>query len=583
MNWNLDDLYLGFDETYLKDIEKSEKLLEEYKTLVASKEHYSDLDFLEAYLRLQEQIEHIAHSLYAYASLTTATDVTNQEALGYLSRLQQLFSSVTKENVWVSRWIKDVDLNELASKSSVVNEYLYILTLEQQQAKHLLSEKEEILYAKMRQVASGQWGQLQGLLTANLPVEMDAKTITLSEVRNLAYDHNQDVRKKAYEAELKAYEPIADAVAMGLSNIKREVTLMNELRGYKTALEKTLESSHMEKATLDAMIEAMKAYRPYFANYLKEKAIYLGHENGLPFYDLFAPIGKLNKTYTFEEAQKTVLDSFYGFSDRLGDFAKKAFDNHWIDAFPKKGKRGGAFCSNQPQIKQSRFLLNFTGSLSDVSTLAHELGHGYHGEVINQEAPLNWSYPMPLAETASIFCETIVMNKLYNELEKDEEKLSVLEISLQGDTQVVIDILSRYMFETKLFENATGPISKDKMKTWMLEAQKEAYQDGLDAELLHPYMWLNKGHYYSAGLNFYNFPYAFGLLFGKGLYSLYQKDNQAFLKRYDELLALTGKASVEEAAKSMGIDVTDSAFWMTSLEEVKKDIDKVIELMKKTK
>ncbi|MDY0210831.1 MAG: M3 family oligoendopeptidase [Acholeplasma sp.] len=583
MNWNLDDLYLGFDETYLKDIEKSEKLLEEYKTLVASKEHYSDLDFLEAYLRLQEQIEHIAHSLYAYASLTTATDVTNQEALGYLSRLQQLFSSVTKENVWVSRWIKDVDLNELASKSSVVNEYLYILTLEQQQAKHLLSEKEEILYAKMRQVASGQWGQLQGLLTANLPVEMDAKTITLSEVRNLAYDHNQDVRKKAYEAELKAYEPIADAVAMGLSNIKREVTLMNELRGYKTALEKTLESSHMEKATLDAMIEAMKAYRPYFANYLKEKAIYLGHENGLPFYDLFAPIGKLNKTYTFEEAQKTVLDSFYGFSDRLGDFAKKAFDNHWIDAFPKKGKRGGAFCSNQPQIKQSRFLLNFTGSLSDVSTLAHELGHGYHGEVINQEAPLNWSYPMPLAETASIFCETIVMNKLYNELEKDEEKLSVLEISLQGDTQVVIDILSRYMFETKLFENATGPISKDKMKTWMLEAQKEAYQDGLDAEFLHPYMWLNKGHYYSAGLNFYNFPYAFGLLFGKGLYSLYQKDNQAFLKRYDELLALTGKASVEEAAKSMGIDVTDSAFWMTSLEEVKKDIDKVIELMKKTK
>ncbi|MBM7452820.1 pepF/M3 family oligoendopeptidase [Acholeplasma morum] len=583
MNWNLDDLYKGFDESYLKDIKKAESLLEDYKKLVESMDQYSTLEFLEAYLLKQEEIELIAHSLYAFASLTTSTDVTNQEALGYLSKLQQLFSSVTKENVMISRWIKDVDLDALGHQSDLIKQYHYVLSLEQKASKHLLSEKEEVLYAKLRQVASGQWGQLQSLLTANLPVELNGKTITLSEVRNLAYEADSVIRKQAYEAELKAYEPIADAVAMSLSNIKREVTMMNELRGYESALQKTLDSSHMEKETLDAMIEAMLDYRPYFANYLKEKALYLGHKNGLPFYDLFAPIGNLNQTYTFEQAQQTVLDAFYGFSPKLGDFAKRAFDNSWLDAFPKKGKRGGAFCSNQPQIKQSRFLLNFTGSLSDVSTLAHELGHGYHGDVISNEAPLNWSYPMPLAETASIFCETIVMNKLYNALDKDEEKLSVLEISLQGDTQVIIDILSRYMFESKLFENSTGPISKDKMKSWMLEAQKAAYQDGLDENYLHPYMWLNKGHYYSAGLNFYNFPYAFGLLFGKGLYSLYQKDSETFLKKYDELLALTGKASVEDAALSMGINVRDKSFWITSLEEVKKDIDKVIELMKKNK
>jgi pepF/M3 family oligoendopeptidase len=583
MNWNLDDLYKGFDESYLKDIKNAESLLEDYKKLVESMDQYSTLEFLEAYLLKQEEIELIAHSLYAFASLTTSTDVTNQEALGYLSKLQQLFSSVTKENVMISRWIKDVDLDALGHQSDLIKQYHYVLSLEQKASKHLLSEKEEVLYAKLRQVASGQWGQLQSLLTANLPVELNGKTITLSEVRNLAYESDSVIRKQAYEAELKAYEPIADAVAMSLSNIKREVTMMNELRGYESALQKTLDSSHMEKETLDAMIEAMMDYRPYFANYLKEKALYLGHKNGLPFYDLFAPIGNLNQTYTFEQAQQIVLDAFYGFSPKLGDFAKRAFDNSWLDAFPKKGKRGGAFCSNQPQIKQSRFLLNFTGSLSDVSTLAHELGHGYHGDVISNEAPLNWSYPMPLAETASIFCETIVMNKLYNALDKDEEKLSVLEISLQGDTQVIIDILSRYMFESKLFENSTGPISKDKMKSWMLEAQKAAYQDGLDENYLHPYMWLNKGHYYSAGLNFYNFPYAFGLLFGKGLYSLYQKDSETFLKKYDELLALTGKASVEDAALSMGINVRDKSFWITSLEEVKKDIDKVIELMKKNK
>ena len=583
MNWNLNDLYKGFDDTYQKDLDTFAQKLDAYKALVKNDAHLSDLALLEAYLRFQEDTETLVHNLYAFASLTSATDVTNQEALSYMAKLQKLFSSVTKENVLMTRFIKDLDLNALAKESALVNQYLYVLTLEQKSASHLLSEAEEVLYSKMRQIASSQWQQLQGVLTANLNVQMGDQTITLSEVRNLAYDNSQKVRKQAYEAELKSYEPIADAVAMSLSNIKREVVEMNQLRGYESALEKTLESSHMEKKTLDAMIEAMMSYRPHFANYLKEKAVYLGHENGLPFYDLFAPIGKLSKSYTFEEAQTTVLDAFYGFSSRLGDFAKRAFDNHWIDAFPKKGKRGGAFCSNQPQIKQSRFLLNFTGSLSDVSTLAHELGHGYHGDVISNEAPLNWSYPMPLAETASIFCETIVMNKLYAGLNTDEERLSVLEISLQGDTQVIIDILSRYMFENKLFEHAGMPISKDQMKSFMLDAQKQAYQDGLDENYLHPYMWLNKGHYYSAGLNYYNFPYAFGLLFGKGLYALYEQNPEAFLKNYDNLLALTGKASVEDAAKSMGIDVTDKAFWMTSLEAVKKDIDKVIDLMHKTK
>lgn len=582
MNWNLDDLYKGFDETYEADIKRLETLLTDYKTLVKNETKLSDLSLLESYLTSQEALEKLATSLFAFASLTTSTDVTNQTALGYMARLQQLLSSVTKENVQMSRFIAGLDLSTLASQSEKVKTYLYGLELTQKGAKHLLSEAEEVIYSKMRQLASGQWGQLQGLLTANLNVDFEGKTITLSEVRNLAYDHDKDVRKKAYEAELKSYEPIADAVAMALSNIKREVTELNAMRGYQSALEKTLESSHMSQQTLDAMIEAMKDFRPHFAAYLKAKAAYLGHSKGLPFYDLFAPIGQLNKTYSFEEAKHIVLDSFYGFSDRLGNFAKKAFDQNWIDAFPRKGKRGGAFCSNQPQIRQSRFLLNFTGSLSDVSTLAHELGHGYHGDVIQDEQPLNWDYPMPLAETASIFCETIVMNKLFNELEDDAEKLSVLEISLQGDTQVIIDILSRFLFETKLFENAKGPISKDQMKSWMLEAQKEAYTDGLDPDCLHPYMWLNKGHYYSAGLNFYNFPYAFGLLFGKGLYSLYHQNPTTFLKNYDRLLALTGQASVEDVAATMGIDVTSKDFWVTSLSEVKKDIDLVIELMKKT-
>ncbi len=579
--WNLNDLYHGFDDVYEKDLKSLEDKMDDLKNYILYQKQENDQQYIEGYLKREEEIVKLSRSLAAFASLTMATDVNHEIAPKYMAKLQQIFRKVTAEQVIFQRYLASVDLDKVKEHSHIIRQYLYQLKKDQEDAKHMLSEKEEVLYAKMREFASSGWSQLHSITTANLGVDYEGKEITLSEIRNMAYENDKDVRKKAYEAELKAYEKIEDQVAFALSNIKREVTTMNELRGYESALSKTLGQSNMTKETLDAMISAMLEYRPYFAKYLKTKAKYLGHEKALPFYDMFAPVGNLSKTYTYEDAQMIIKDAFYGFSKRLGDFATKAFDHEWIDVYPKKGKRGGAFCSNQPQIKQSRIMSNFTGSLSDVLTLAHELGHGYHGEVISNNEPLHWSYPMPLAETASIFCEKIVNDYLLKSLKNDEEVLSVLENSLQGDTQVIIDILSRYIFESKLFENANGPINKKQMKEWMVEAQKEAYTDGLDHEILHPYMWLNKGHYYSAGLNFYNFPYAFGLLFGKGLYATYLKDPDKFLMNYDHLLELTTKTSVEEVAKSMQIDVTSKDFWIASLEQVKKDIDDVIALFKK--
>jgi len=579
MNWNLDDLYLGFDDKYQADLKKMDSLMENYIKHIEG-ERLDDISYIEGYLALSEEMTKLIRTLASYASLRMSTDVTNQEALVYMSKIQQIGRKATAQNVLFTRYLKTIDLDELAKQSTLINHYLFNLKKEQEEAEYLLSEKEEVLYSKLSELGSSSWGQLQSVLTSNVNVSYRDQVVTLPEVRNLAYEKDASVRKDAYDAELKAYEIIEDAVSLALSNIKREVTTMNEIRGYASALDKTLIQSNMTKKTLDAMLNAMKAYRPHFASYLKAKANYLGHKGNLPFYELFAPVGKLEKTYTYEEASKLVKEGFYSYSNRLGDFAKKAFDNCWIDPFPKKGKRGGAFCSNQPQIKQSRILSNFTGSLSDCLTLAHELGHGYHGEVISSNSPLHWSYPMPLAETASIFCETIMNNHMLKTFTKPEERLSILENSLQGDTQVVIDILSRYFFESALFEKASGPISKHQMKDMMLQAQKDAYLDGLDHEILHPYMWLNKGHYYSARLNFYNFPYAFGLLFGKGLYAQYLKNPEGFKAKYDDLLQMTTKADIVTVAKTMDINVEDESFWMDSLEMVKKDIDEVISLFK---
>ncbi|WP_026391947.1 M3 family oligoendopeptidase [Haploplasma modicum] len=581
MNWNLDDLYKGFDDPkYELDVLKVEKLIKEYNNLPNMFEKNDRLDVILEYIKLNEELTVLTRTLFSFNSLSNSVDVSNQKSLVNMAKLSKMLNETTEASVLFNRFLKDIDLN-LYLNNEIIKNNLFQLEKIKKSSKYLLTEKEEIMYAKLQQVSSSSWSQLQSLLTSKLDVSYNDKTITLPEVRNLAYDNNAKVRKDAYYSELKAYEKVDEVVAMALSNIKREVVIMNDIRGYKDVYEPTLIRSNMEKATLDAMISAMKDYRPYFEEYLIAKAKYLGHDNALPFYDLFAPVGKLDKTYTYDEAKDIVINSFNSYSEKLGNYAKKAFDLNWIDPFPKKGKRGGAFCSNQPQLKQSRILSNFTGSLSDVSTLAHELGHGYHGEVISDNTPLNWSYPMPLAETASIFCETIVTNHLLSNIDNDEERLQVLEIALQGDTQVIIDILSRFIFEDSIFKLADGPISKEEMKKLMVEAQKEAYGKGLDSNFLHPYMWLNKGHYYSAGLNFYNFPYAFGLLFGKGLYSKYLEDKESFILNYDKLLKLTTMASVEDVAKSMNIDVTKKDFWISSLELIKKDIDEVIRLLNK--
>lgn len=388
-------------------------------------------------------------------------------------------------------------------------------------------------------------------------------------------------RKSAYECELKAYEKVEDSLAACLSNIKGEVITTATLRGYESPLDETLIKSRMTRQTLDAMLEAIEESLPKFREFLRLKASLLGHKGGLPFYDLFAPVCDQPQTFDYERGTEFVLKQFSTFSDTLANYAKKAIDEAWIDVYPKQGKVGGAFCSNLHWIKQSRFLLNYGDQFSDVVTLAHELGHGFHGECLTKESSLNSSYPMPVAETASTFCETII-KKAAIKNGTDDEIFRILETELTDSTQIIVDIYSRYLFETELFkERAQGSISSKELQDMMIKAQKEAYGNGLDFESLHPYMWACKPHYYDASANFYNFPYAFGLLFAKGLYAKYQEVGSEFVKSYEQLLSITGKNSAEEIARTVDIDLTKKEFWQTSLKLITDDIQTFKELAKK--
>ena len=277
---------------------------------------------------------------------------------------------------------------------------------------------------------------------------------------------------------------------------------------------------------------------------------------------------------------KFIIEQFKTFSSRLSDFTQYAYDHQWLDVVPRSGKRGGAFCSNLHAIKESRILSNYNGSFSNLTTLAHELGHAYHGYNLIDESILNSRYPMPIAETASIFCETIVVNAAMKKV-SDEEKMAILEASISDAGQVIVDIYSRFVFESALFDKRKDTVlSVNDLKQLMIMAQKEAYGDGLDNDVLHPYMWINKPHYYSAGLNFYNFPYAFGLLFAKGLYAQYLVEGESFVKKYDDLLNATGKELIADVAKRVNIDVTKPDFFRQSLDLIVKDIHQFIQLSK---
>lgn len=573
MLWNLDKLYKSFDDPRLKDdLTKVEDMMDGMQKICNTdlSDTADSQSKLVNFIERMNEFADLIGNIYSFASLTYAVDTSNMNALGIIERVEKMLPRLAVIEVQFIKWLKNLDDIEY---TGITKEHEFAIGEFLKKAKYMLDDTSEKIIATMKNTGSNAWGKLQDTVTSALTIEFEGKKLPLPAIRNLANDKSPETRKKAYEAELAAYPQIEKSSAASLNAIKGEVISECDMREYESALEKTLLDSRMDKETLDAMLSAMKEYLPEFRRYLKKKASMLGHEGGLPFYDMAAPMGGTDKEYTYEQARDFIVEKFSSFSKELGEFADNAFENNWIDAKMREGKVGGAFCANIHGIRESRIMSNFSGAFSDVTTLAHELGHGFHGDCLKDETNMNSEYPMPLAETASIFCESIVMNAAL-ETAGPDETIAIVEHSLQEATAVIVDILSRYIFETNLFEmRKNGSLSSDQLKEIMLDAQKEAYGDGLDHEYLHPYMWACKPHYYEASMNFYNFPYAFGLLFAKGLYARYLEEGDSFVPKYKSLLVETGKNDIRGVLKTVGVDSSDINFWRGSLELIKKDID----------
>lgn len=595
-HWDLSNVYPNLDSDQFK------KAFETLKVQIADLEDYSARnsigrtepkmpigsarlrEILDGYITRMNTLLRLFTTVNAFIASFVTTDSYNTSAKRSESELEMIEVQIKKIDVRFQGWLRDAgaSLPEILLSPGPSKEHSFYLKETLEQSRYLMSEPEESLAAELELSGGNAWTKLQGTVCSQLTVDFELngkrENLPITAILNLSHHKDPDVRRRAYTAELKAWKTVREPLAAALNGVKGNVVTLSRRRGRIDPLHASLDQARIDRETLTTLMKAMQDSFPSFRRYLKAKAKRLGY-SALPWWDLFAPIGSVDHHYSWTQAREFITEQFGSFSGRLARLADRAFQRNWIDAEPRDGKRGGAFCMEVPAVDESRILCNFDGSLDSVSTVAHELGHAFHNECQVGKTILQTQTPMTLAETASIFCETIVTDAVLANASTNDERLAILETSLMSSTQVIVDITSRFMFEKEVFEKREkSELSADEFCEIMMRSQKNAYGDGLDEAYLHEYMWTWKPHYYSTTLSFYNFPYAFGLLFGMGLYAIYKKQGASFVPNYESLLASTGEGTPEELASRFAIDIKTPDFWRDSLSLIEQRIEQYVAL-----
>ena len=575
--WSVADVHQSFDARSFTDAMESagagvtrlEALFEEHniRAITPRPVQSSDGEAADSVINTFNNVVEAQEILGAYIYATVSTDSRNERAQGLLSEMETLDARVSPLLARLADWVAALGTEQLATVSTEARDHLGPLERLQARAEHQMSEVEEGLYSELGTTGSSAWGRLQGDLTSQLSTEVHlptgTKTMPMAAVRGLSTDSDLNVRKAAYEAEMRAWPTIAVACAAAMNSIKGEANVVNRRRKWKQPLDASLYSNNVSLETFNAMQSAVHASLPDFRRWMRVKAKLVGDTNGLSWWNLSAPLSISPGPISWDQGISLVKGAFASYSDRLSHLVDRSINEQWLDAEPREGKVGGAFCMSFVDDR-SLVLLNWSGSVDSAQVTAHELGHAYHNTQLAHRTALQKRLPMALAETASIFCETLVVEEGLSRLQGDD-RLALLDVDLIGANQVVVDIHSRFLFETEVFaRRQKRTLGVSELNEIMLSAQRDAYGDGLDQTTAHPHMWVLKPHYY--GSHFYNWPYTYGLLFGLGLYAQYQLDPEKFRDGYDDVLSRAGMDTAEQLGQAFGIDVTSESFWTASLD-----------------
>jgi pepF/M3 family oligoendopeptidase len=543
-------------------------------------------EVIAGFINLLNETFTLAGTLQAYIYSFISTDSFNNTAKKAMSELEPVMIDIGQfANVIFKSWLGQIGdrLEEIIQLDQTLKDHAFMLRETVEQSKYLMSPIEEDLAGQLSMSGVIAWSKLQSDIVSQLKWEIEnedgeVKLLPVTAIINFRDNENEIMRRRGYEAEMAAWKSVETPLAAALNGVKGFQVIVDKRRGRKDFVHASVDQARIDHETLEAMLSAIKESFPVARKYFKAKAKLLGKES-LPWWDIFAPLGKMERTFTYAEAQKFVLENFANFSEELAEYTDTAYKKNWIDVGPREGKTAGAFCMGIPALKESRILLNFEENLSWVFTLAHELGHGYHNHCLKHLPVLQQDTPMTLAETASIMCETIVTESALKLAANKDEELAILESTLNGDAQLIADIYSRYLFETEVFNRRSkAELSADEFNEIMDWAQAETYGEGLDPNYRQKYMWTWKPHYYFPDLSYYNYPYTFGSLFAIGLYAIYMDRGEDFVSDYKNLLASTGRGTAADLAARFDIDIRSPEFWKGSLKVVEQRVERYVKL-----
>lgn len=558
MNWNLSNIYESFES---EEFKKDFQLLKErtYNIDSWSKVNFQTnedpVEKIEYFIEFKNVAGDLVNKLGTYSYLISTADTKNALANQNFNKVLDFEQKIKSEENEFQGWLLKIDnVHDIVHRSECLKDYEFYLDGLIDEGKHMPSKEESRLLGKMKGVSSNAWENLYRSTISSLKVKMDCS-----------------------EDKCEAYNKISETVTWAYNCIKGEQIIESELKGYDSVLQMAMKEYRLREDTLYTMFNAIKNHVSIIQRGIVHKAKFLGYRNALPFSDLYTPLGKLEKSYTFDEVRSIILDNLKNFGDRLYSVAEKAFTENWIDSEPRENKRTGGFCSNIHSVKESRILFNFTGKYDNILQLSHEIGHAYHHDCLDTQSSINSNCPLPIMEAAAIFSENFLQRRILD-LCSHEEKLSILNGLLIRDARLISDIYAYFIFETKVFEiRKERLLSYNELCDILRDAFSEAYGESIEKETIDKYMWMTIPQLFYSNRPYYMVSYAFGILFTKGLYAQYIKDKDKFVRNFEHFLTISGKSSVEDAAAQMNIDITSEKFWMNSLKIVKDEINIFIE------
>jgi pepF/M3 family oligoendopeptidase len=588
--WDLDVFFPGGSSSaeFALFLERTESEVERLRQAVqtaADRGESPGADTLSGLVGLMQSITLMLREADSFAGCLAAENQHDKKAMqlnGQIASVGAAFASVLTRFDQLLRQIPDSVWSALL-ESEPFRSIAFPLDERRQLAKEKLPPEQESLIGDLAVDGYHGWGEAYNTAVGKFSIafEDNGETVQLSagQAANKLHSPNRDVRTRLFAEWEKAWGDSADYAADALNRLAGFRIQTYKHRGWDSILKEPLDLNRMSENTLQVMWDVIDRNKAPFVAYLQRKANMLGLD-ALSWHDVDAPIGQAVKEVTFDEAAGMIVEQFRKFSPKMADFAAMAFENRWIEAEDRPGKRPGGFCTSFPIKGQTRIFMTYANTASNVATLAHELGHAYHQHVMNDMPALAQEYAMNVAETASTFAEMIVADAAVKQASSDEERLTLIEDKIQRSVAFFMNIHARFLFETEFYERRKkGLVGADELNELMTNAQKRAFKDALGE--YHPHFWASKLHFYITGVPFYNFPYTFGYLFSSGIYAVAQREGSGFEDKYIALLRDTGSMTVEELArKHLGVDLTKPDFWQSAVDLAVEDVTLFLEMTK---